>query len=116
MRVSFYTAVLLPLIIGQQEHVVTSVSASSLDTEVLAYIEAEADPQPKLLTQSESESEADIDNEKKALIDLDCLNDLLNDCDAGSESACEEILGNPAPCSKKSVTSQPSFKAPVKKP
>ena len=116
MRVSFYTAVLLPLIIGQQEHVVTSVRASSLDTEVLAYIEAEADPQPKLLTQAESESEASIENANEAIVDLDCLNDLLNDCDAGSESACEEILGSPAPCSKKSESSQPSFKAPVKKP
>ena len=45
MRVSFYTAVLLPLIIGQQEHVATSVRASSLDTDVFAYLEAEADPQ-----------------------------------------------------------------------
>jgi len=57
------------------------------------------------------DSEADADSE--ALVDLDCLTDLMADCDAGSDSACDEIISDPAPCKKSTLTSQPSFKAPI---
>ena len=62
---------------------------------------------------SDSEVDSEIDSKSEALVDLDCLNDLMADCDAGVDSACEEIISKPGPCRKDKKSSQPSFKAPT---
>ena len=57
-----------------------------------------------------SESESD----SEGLVDLDCLADLKIDCEAGSQSACEELTCGKA-CKKKDISIPPSFKPPTVK-
>ena len=90
MRLTFYKAVLLPLIGSNAANVAT-------------WLEAFAEPHSESITENQSD----------AAVDLDCLNDLLADCHNGVEAACDEILGKHTPCLKKSATAQPSFKAPA---
>ena len=65
MRVSFYTAALLPLFLGQQQHTSCVALASTLEIEAFNFLDAEAQPS------------VNIDSDTEAEIDVDCLNRMI---------------------------------------
>ena len=50
-------------------------------------------------SKAETISEADLKASTEVMVNLDCLGQLMTDCSAGSESACEELdKTEPLPC------------------
>ena len=70
---------------------------SRATSDALAFLNALTEPH----AEGEADSLAHVEGELEALVDLDCMTDLLNDCANGNDSACEELnTVEPVPCIK----------------